>query len=204
MIVLVVGDNQILRRTHMTPFISSSEEVIVIDDTQATLADLEQYLYPSLFTFVAPVIHMKYALGTDTLETSLLKRLLASPTVFMFEEIEVPVSVVNAFKKAGAVVHTQEKIKRIQTQHDIFAVTDAITAADKKKRWFAYRDALSHHAIEAIVGILYWKVRDLSMKVPSEKKRYVKLYRDLLSAHARAWESGAPLELMIEKVVLSQ
>lgn len=206
MLTLVVGDNQEIRRTYIASVVVADSEVLVFDETQGTLIDLEQYLYPSLFMSMAPVVHVKYMLTPDAVVVlgSLLQKMLASPTVFIFEEIELPATLVTAFKKSGAIVYTQEKIKSSKKDADIFAVTNAITAVDKKNRWFAYREALALHPVEAIMGILYWKVRDMATKFPKEKDRYMKLYRDLLLAHTRAWETGAPLELVIEKVLLTQ
>lgn len=204
MLYLVVGDNHTHRGEHIATIVPQEGEVFVFDETQGTLLDLEQFLYPSLFMAAAPIVHLKYMLDTDVLTGAFLQKLLASPTVFIFEEIELASPVVTSFKKAGAIVHTQEKIKSTKKESDIFAVTAALTAPDKKRRWMAYREALMHHPVEAIMGILYWKVRDMSLKMPKEKEAHLALYRTLLAAHARAWESGTPLELVIEKVLLTQ
>lgn len=204
MLYLVVGDNHILRTTQIATIVPEEGEVFVFDETQGTLLDLEQFLYPSLFMAAAPVVHLKYMLDTDVLTGMFLQKLLASPTMFVFEEIAVPSPIVTSFKKAGAIVHTQEKANNTKKESDIFAVISAITALDKKKRWMAYRDALTAHPVEAIMGILYWKVRDMANKMPKEKEKYLSLYRRLLNAHARAWETGTPLELVVEKVILTQ
>jgi hypothetical protein len=203
MLILVVGDNQTIRRTHIASLVPEDADIVVFDDTQGVLADLEHYLYPSLFVSNAPVLKVKYMLGGSSLDISFIKRLLASPTVFMFEEIDLPASIVTLFKKVGAIVHTQEKPRTTKKEADIFAVTVALTAPDKKKRWMIYRQALTEHPIEAVMGILYWKVRDLALKNPKETVTYMQLYRDLLHAHAFAWQHGTPLELVIEKVLLT-
>jgi hypothetical protein len=170
------------------------------------VADLEQYLYPSLFSIAPPVVHLKFILGSDTesLNTPFLKKLLASPTVFIFEEMALSTPTLSLFKKTGAILHLEKKAPAVKKEGDIFAVTKALTASDKKSRWLAYRTAIAEHPIEAIVGILYWKIRDLANKSPSKKEEYLSLYGRLLAAHAKAWESGVPLELMIEKVLLTQ
>jgi hypothetical protein len=204
MLYLVLGDNHTRRGEHIASITPSEGEVFIFDETQGSLADLEQFLYPSLFMASAPIVHLKYMLDTDVLTGVLLQKLLASPTVFIFEEIEIPSPIVTSFKKAGAIVHTQEKIKSIKKESDIFVVTAALTAPDKKRRWMAYREALMHHPVEAIIGILYWKVRDMVSKMPKEKEKHLAVYKALLEAHARAWESGVPLELVIEKVILTQ
>lgn len=207
MIFLITADNQSFRRTHIEDIIATlpDSDVLHYDDTYGVLADLEQYLFPSLFTIATPIVHVKFMLTeSDALRTELLKKLLASPTLFLFEEIMAPAPLIALFKKSGAVVYTAEKKAVQKKEEGIFAATKALTAPDKKSRWLAYRAALTEHPIEAIVGILYWKVRDLATKSTSEKNKYNALYQKLLLAHTRAWESGAPLELMIEKVILTQ
>ncbi len=202
MLVLIVADAQHTRQSHIDAFITPGSEVLVFDETYGTVSDLEQYLYPSLFSVMPPIVHSKFVIN-ELIDTVFLKKLLASPTVFIFEEIALPSSIVTAFKKAGAVVHTEEKKASAKKESDIFAATLALTAKDKKARWIAYRAVLETHPIEAIIGILYWKLRDLIAKQSNQKDRYLALYRSMLEAHARAWETGTPLELMIEKVLLS-
>ncbi len=204
MIIVVVGDNQTLRRTHIDTVINQESDVLYFDDTYGSLRDLEQFLYPSLFSAVAPVVHVKYMLESDTLAPEFIKKLLASPTLFLFEEIALPSPLLSSYKKLGAVVHAQEKEKKSNKQSDIFAATLALTAKDKKSRWLAYHAALESHPIEAIIGILYWKLKDLITKNPAQKKIYLPLYRALIEAHAAAWKEGTPLTLAIEKVILTQ
>lgn len=206
MIILVVADDKNTRTRHIDEVITGAHgaEVLIHDDTSGTLSDLEHYLYPSLFSIVPPIVQIKFmvATNTDEMNTSFLKKLSESPTVFIFEEWALPTPIVTAFKKAGAVIHTAEKKISKAKAPDLFAIVSAIiTAADKKSRWMTYRRALEGNAIEAIIGIMYWKVRDMAAK--GNKEKYMELYKQLLSAHARAWESGTPLELMIEKVLLT-
>lgn len=207
MIFLVVADTQTARAPHIATALNHAPggEVVVHDDTYGTITDLEQYLYPSLFTTTPPTIHVKFSLeeGADLITTTFLKKLLASPTIFLFEEMALRSPIITLFKKAGAVVTVEEKKKVQKKTDDIFAVTGALTAKDKKTRWMIYRNALEKHSIESIIGILYWKLRDLVAKEGVEKKKYEILYRDMLCAHAKAWQTGAPLELFIEKVILA-
>jgi hypothetical protein len=208
MLFLIVSDKQLFRRTHTKGVVSSlpESEIIIYDDTYGKVADLEQYLYPSLFSLASPVIHLKFMLAqeAESVTTIFLKKLLASPTIFLFEELALSPAIIALFKKTGAVVHVETKAPTLKKEGDIFLVTKALTNPDKKSRWIAYRTALVDHPVEAIIGILYWKVRELATKNAVDKEKYLALYKKLLTAHARAWETGAPLELMIEKVLLTQ
>lgn len=202
MIILITSDNLDARRRYIDECMQTlpPSEVLMFDDTSGTVEALEEYAYPSLFNTQPSVIHSKFLLEGEMLATPLVKTLLASPTVFIFEEFAVPASVVTSFKKAGAIVHVGEKVVKQKVTDDIFAATKAITAVDKKSRWLSYRAALETHPIEAIMGVLYWKAKELSLK----NKSYLALYRALLVAHARAWKEGTPLDLAIEKVILMQ
>ncbi len=205
MIYLIVSDNKDVRNSHISGIVSGSEysEVFSFDDTFGGILDLEQYLFPSLFSIAPPIIHIRFMLEADSLSPIFIKKLLASPTMFLFEEMNLAAPVITMLKKSGAIVHSESKTKQIKKTSDIFGATLAITAKDKKSRWIAYRNALKDHPIEAIIGILYWKVRDLASKNLKEKENYILLYKNLLSSHAMAWQSGTPLELAVEKVILT-
>lgn len=204
MLVLVVADNRTVRTKHLAQCIPAGSEILPYDDTYGSVLDLEQYLYPSLFTLTPPVIHVKFMLESAAMSTDLMKKMIASPSVFVFEELALPTSLITAFKKAGALVHLAEKSPKTAKANDLFGATLAITAKDKKSRWMAYQSALAHHPVEAIIGILYWKIRDLISKNPKEKQSHLALYTALIEAHARAWQTGTPLALAIEKVLLTQ
>ena len=209
MITLIISDQKSFREKQIQTILSTSieSEVITYDDTYGEISDLEQYLFPSLFFQATPIIHLKYILsGKEAdLVNDLIKKMIASPTSFVFEEMSLSKSFVTTIKKLGAVVVQSEITKTVKKDNDIFAVTKALTAKDKKSRWLAYESALRDNSIEAIIGILYWKVKDMISKSSGqEKESYKNLYRELLGAHAKAWQSGAPLDVLIEKVILTQ
>ena len=205
MLVVVVSDTKEFRKEHIGSFVTTPDEVIVLDDSLSSMADLEQYLYPSLFTSVSPVVHMQFMLEQTFVDMNAVfaKKLAASPTVFLFEEFTLPASTVTTLKKYGAVVHSQSAVKSVKKGNDMFALASAIITPSKKDSWMNFQKALTEQPVEALLGIMYWKVRDLMLKNPRAKEEYKTLYTNLLQAHARAWQTGTPLELMIEKVLLS-
>jgi hypothetical protein len=85
---------------------------------------------------------------------------------------------------------------------NLFGVTSLLALPSKKDRWIAYQKAIAQYPIEAILGMLYWKVRDLALKEKDQQGTYHTLYTNMLEAHAKAWQNGTPLELAIEKVLL--
>jgi hypothetical protein len=205
MLTLIVADTKSFRKSHLNALVEefSPNEIITFDDTLLAVSDLEQYIFPSLFNNGTSFIHAQFILDTKEkdLTAILLKKLIASPTMFVFEELVVSKPFLTNAKKQGAVVHVEEKIKSTK-QENLFSVTSLITLP-KKDRWIAYEKAIAKYPIEAILGMLYWKVRDLALKEKNNGP-YHTLYTAMIEAHATAWIQGTPLELAIEKVLLTQ
>lgn len=206
MLTVVVADTKPFRIDRIAAIMQQydANEVIMLDDTLITVGDLEQYLYPSLFTLTPPVIHTRFILETKEKDLTpvLIKKLLASPTIFILEEMSLPKPLIISLKKAGAEIHSDETKPVAKAKENLFGVTSLITMANKKDRWLAYQQAIVHYPIEAIVGMLYWKVRDMAMKEKNDTGPYHMLYTKLLEAHAAAWQEGTPLALAIEKTLL--
>lgn len=190
------------RKAHIAALIDANPEgeYLVFDDAMMTLEELEQFLYPSLFSLATPVVHGKYFLDRFTPDDSFIKKLVASPTVFIFEEFSISKPLATTLTKHGALLTTSKEEKK-KKENDPFAVTACITAKDKKSRWIAYRSALESQPVEAFLGILYWKLRTLASGLPSGNQ-YEKMYRAFLGAQMRAWRTGAPLDALIEKIIL--
>lgn len=207
MIFLVVSEKKEYRIQQVVSITKElkENEVLVFDDTKTELMDLEQYIYPSLFSVAPPIIQLKYILKNDdkNISETFLKKLLSSPTIFIFEEMSLAKPVVNLFKKCGGVICLEEKKPALKKENDFFNTAQILMAVDKKTRWLLYQKAIAEQPIEAVMGILYWKARELASRKGATQDKYRKLYRDLISAHAQAWQKRIPLELMIEKVILS-
>jgi hypothetical protein len=208
MLTVIVSDTKPFRSARIADLLQQygDSEIIMLDDTLATVADLEQYLYPSLFTPVSPVVHTKFILDTreKDLTVALVKKLQASPTVFIFEELSLSKPFVASLKKQGVEVHADDAKISAKTagKDNLFSVTNLITMQNKKDRWLAYQDAISKYPIEAILGMLYWKVRDMALREKDGNGPYHTLYTKMLEAHASAWQHGTPLALAIEKTLL--
>jgi len=206
MLTLVIADNKEYRTARIADAVKeySPNEIIVLDDTVMAVADIEQYLYPSLFTIGAPMVHLQFIFDTKEkeLNPSLIKKIIASPTLFLFEELSLSKPFVTNLKKQGAMVHSDDSPKKAAVKENLFAVSGFVTVPNKKDRWLAYQKAIAQFPIEAILGMLYWKVRDMALKEKHSNDPYHLLYTALLEAHASAWQEGTPLALAIEKVLL--
>lgn len=207
MLTIVVADTKPFRTETISGLFGAGDmnEVIVLDDTSATIADLEQYLYPSLFSVASPLVHARFMLDAreKDLTVELIKKLMASPTMFILEELALSKPFITTLKKYGVEVRTTEAPKAPAAKSSLFGVTNLITMTSKKDRWIAYQKAIAEYPIEAILGMLYWKVRDMVLKEKDPYGPYHTLYTKMLEAHALAWQEGTPLALAIEKTLLT-
>ncbi len=204
MIEVIVSANKEWRNKQKEKTLSKNiGEVIYLDDSKATIFDLKEYAFPSLFSLGTPIVASSFLLDEyqKDLSTNLLKTLLSSPTLFIFEEIALPKSVIKLLEKEGAIVYEQKEEKKTPKPNTIFSVTNALTAPNKKDRWLAYQASRQEHSAEALIGILYWKLRQL-VESGSNKKHFLDLYKALMLAQKDSWQKGFELDLAIEKVIL--
>ncbi len=210
MLQIIIGadvETRIKKRNNLLEKISPAGEdyVIFLDDMNADISFLEQYAFPSLFSVASPVVHARHLLEQyqDQLNKELLKTLVASPTFFLLEERSLPSPFLKILEKEGVIVHLDKPVKSVAKQTTIFNVTNAITSKSKKDRWLSYRKSLEEHPVEAIIGILYWKLRQLIEGSPKNQEFKV-MYSAFMKAHKTAWQKGFPMELAIEKVILER
>lgn len=202
MLHIIIASDSEVRKKERARTIGESIP-LALDDTLVTLEELTAYVYPSLFSTERPVVHARFLCegNTDLLTKELIVLLVESPTVFILEENGLSAPVKKLFEKHGA--HIFEHIqKKKPSENTIFKVTDALTLSSKKEKWIAYRNAVAEHAPEALIGILYWKLRQLIEKT-KDASQYKKMYTALITAHKTSWQKGYSLELAIEKVILT-
>lgn len=207
MIEVIISTDLALRTKKRHELLSKYRgEIIPLDDMTASIATLEGYAYPSLFSSEMPIVHGIYILEEhgESLTKHLLGTLVASPTIFLFEEKTLPAALIKTLEKEGVTIHHFKEVKAVAKQSTIFAVTNALTAPNKKERWLAYQKATQEHAAEALIGILYWKLRQLIEKPGPTVSHYKAVYRALMDAHKQSWQRGTPLSMAIEKVILEQ
>ena len=204
MLYLITGDTKEYRTKIVASITAEagSGDSIMLDDTTAAIIDLEQYAYPSLFSMTVPIVHARFMLGAkQEIIADMVKKLVASPTVFVLEDFSLLAAQTAVFKKHGAIIHAEPK-RAAAAKPNMFALVEGVLLKNKKERWIAYQGVVRDHAIEAVLGILYWKVRDLLQKDTRNNQQWSALYTALLRAHANAWLKGIPLSLAIEKVLL--
>lgn len=202
MLHVIIGTDTTVRKKERASLVGTGTPFF-LDDTVATLEDLKEYVYPSLFSVEAPLVHARFLCegNSERITKEFITLLSESPTLFILEEYTLSAPVKKLFEKHGATVseHIQ---KKKAVENTIFGVTSALTLPTKKERWMAYRNAMKEHPPEALIGILYWKLRQLIEK-SKDTSQYKNIYTALISAHKTAWQKGYPLELAIEKVILT-
>jgi hypothetical protein len=204
MLQIIVSSSTDERISKRKKLLGTNEEVIFIDDMNADISVLQNYAFPSLFSVSIPVVHGRYLIEqySDQLTKELLNTLVSSPTFFLLEEKSIPTTFLKTLEKSGVIVHQEKTVKSTKEQSNIFNVTTVITSSSKKDRWLSYQRAVEEHAIEAVMGILYWKLRSL-IEISPKNKTYKDMYSAFMEAHKKSWQKGFPLELAIEKAILS-
>ena len=95
-----------------------------------------------------------------------VKLFVQSPHLFVFIEEKLLKKPTDLLTKAGAeVIIVKKEAKEEKESFNIFALTYAFAARDKKKLWLLFMEALREGVVpEAMAGIMHWKVRDLYSK----------------------------------------
>ena len=208
MLILVAGGEKTQRYADIQPFIQEGV-FSVFDDTMTSFDELESFAYPSLFETSAPIIWGKFLLDKekeDGIPADKIKVLAKSNTIFIIEEFAVAADTKKLFEKHGAHIFVQKKIPKGKEGGAIFSIVETLIDGDKKTRWLAYQKALAQEFVpEALIGIMYWKLRQLIGYARGEKRdRYIALYRTYINAHSAAWKQGTPMVLVIEKILLQE
>lgn len=84
---------------------------------------------------------------------------------FIFLESKLNKPILDAFKKAGSEVNVFELPKEKKEKFDNFLVANAFGQRNKLNTWIYFRQAMDRGVgMEELVGVLFWKVKDLLLK----------------------------------------
>ena len=126
--------------------------------------------------------------------------------VFIFEE--KPLADVR--KKLEKYAETVEKFDAPKKNRDssIFAMANALRAADKKALWVGYmREIAKDSAPEAVHGVLFWAAKDMFLKSGRDaaaRTRAAALIALLAELPHEARRRGEDLEYALERFLLAQ
>ncbi len=92
----------------------------------------------------------------------LLQQMADSANHFFVIEKDLKKEFVTKFEKAKAEVHVFLKKADAKERFNVFAITDAFGARDRKRTWSLYIDALGHDIDpREISGILFWAIKNM-------------------------------------------
>lgn len=208
MLFLIISPEVTARKKRVLEVVKpfSIGDAIVLDDVTSTFFDLGQYRYPSLFSLERPVVRASFLLDTisSDVDSAFIVSLVESPTVFVLEEHALSATDKKRFEKEGALVSMLPFQKKTAPPTSaLFSVVTTLTlSSDRKEKWMVLQRALTEESAEALIGMWYWKLRDVIQKNPKERTRLRTLYRTLIDRHAHAWMHQIPLALVLEKIVL--
>ncbi len=161
----------------------------------------------------------------------ILSDLVVSTNIFIFAEGVLDKKTTAAFEKAGAKIEEITKDMKKAKDFNVFALADALGLKDKKTLWVLYQKAiLNDQSPEEIHGLLAWQIRsllltqsvkgDTAAATKAGLNPYVfrkasgflrhfkdnelhKLSSELVELYHESRRGGAPLEIRLEKFILS-
>ena len=156
-----------------------------------------------------------------------IKEISQSPNIFIITEEKLNKPIFNKIEKVSEKVQNFES-KRVAAKKDnnIFDLANALGDRDLKKLWSLYQEKVKTVRPEEIHGILWWQVKSILSATKSEnpkdsglkpfvfqkaknfsrkyeKDEIEKLANDLVNMVHSSRRSGIPLDLALEKVILS-
>lgn len=204
MLHIIVSESLEARKEKRGALLSGALPDVALDDSSASFDDLLSYAFPSLFFLANPFVHAKFLFEKKEapILPETIQTLVSSPTIFILEERLVPASEKKLFEKHGAYIYEYKSNAQKKDEGNIFSITGVITLSNKKDRWMLFQKHMQEHSAEALIGILFWKLKQLLETSSPKALYYKKFYTLLMQAQQTAWKGNTPLALLIEKVIL--
>ncbi len=125
---------------------------------------------------------------------------------FIFLEGKLNKSILDAFKKARAEINVFELPKGKIEKFNSFLLANAFGSRDKLNLWIYFRQALERGIeMEALIGVLFWKVKDMMLKKDFNKfseEELKKFARKLSYLLPEARKKGLDAETVFEQFLL--
>lgn len=105
-----------------------------------------------------------------------LDKMESSPNIFLFSEGKLKKPILDAFKKAlpaqagRAEINIFEQISLKKESFNSFLLANALGDRNKLQLWIYFRQAMENGImLEALLGILHWKMKDMILKKSFQK-----------------------------------
>ena len=109
-------------------------------------------------------IYVIHDLVRDLDLKNLLPGFAESDHVIIFSEDTVTKPITKAFEKVNATIEDFGKEVKAKTESfNMFSLTDALGARDRKQLWLLFREAIENGSPEEIHGILFWQLKNLAL-----------------------------------------
>jgi hypothetical protein len=171
MIYLFCGDDAKNKRSSYEKFIKSipkDTETFFVSRNNFDEVQLENfYSGASLFSALSAVV-FENILEREEMRDFILEKLEPmgqSGNSFVFLEGKLTKVILDTFKKARAELNVFELPKAKKEKYDNFLVANAFGAKDKLNMWICFRQAMDVGVgMEEIIGVLFWKIKDMILK----------------------------------------
>ncbi len=214
MLYLIYGTNatkrheakdRLLEKLHL-----KSEQLVSKSANESSVAELEQLAGGSSLFDEKLCVSFEYPFLNESFGEMLLnfaEQLAQSENIIFVIERELPKDIVKNFEKAGAELFLCDEPKEAKkAAFNIFSITNAFSARDKKGTWLLYREAIQNEeAPEAITGILFWSIKNMMSKKYFSKwseAELVQTSRELVRIVHEAHNGLFDLEEELERFLL--
>lgn len=100
---------------------------------------------------------------------NLLEGYAESDNIFIFSEDTITKAITKIFEKYESIIKDFGKEeKKKDNKFNMFSLTDALGARDKKNLWLLFQQATKHGSPEEIHGILFWQIKNLALVKTSQ------------------------------------
>jgi len=171
MIYLFCGDDVKRKHSNYEEFLKSlpaNTEIFSIGKNDFDPVQTESFYSGSgLFFTKCAVVFTNIFEKEETLNFILKKINLLSESEndFVFLEGKLNKNILDVFKKARAEINVFELPKEKIEKFNSFLLADAFGRRDKLNLWVHFRQAIENGvAMEELIGILFWKAKDMILK----------------------------------------
>ncbi|KKP85652.1 hypothetical protein A3B84_00505 [Candidatus Nomurabacteria bacterium RIFCSPHIGHO2_02_FULL_35_13] len=171
MIYLFCGDDVKNKRSNYEKFMKSvpiGTETFFIGKNDFNSVQTENFYSGSgLFFTKCVVVFTNIFEKEETLDFILNKLNLISESKnnFVFLEGKLNKPVLDAFKKSRAEINVFELPKEKKEKFNSFLLANAFGEKNKLNLWIYFRQAMDNGvAMEELIGVLFWKVKDMLLK----------------------------------------
>jgi len=171
MIYLFAGDDTERKIAGYEKFmksIASEMEVFFVNKSNFSKPQIENFCGGSGLFFSKCAVVCSNVFENEDMRDFILEKLPVmgeSGNLFIFSEGRLPKATLDEFKKSRAELNILETPKEKKEKFNNFLLADAFGRRNKLELWTAFRQALlAGVEMEALVGVLFWKAKDMLTK----------------------------------------